>query len=91
MAKVMVSVPDELLERLDAAARESGRTRSGLLQHIARIYLAGELAKLPPGQREEVRKAMERVRELGRIRRDVDPRPSEEILRELRHGGRRQW
>lgn len=85
MAKVMISVPDDLLERIDAAARDGGRSRSGLLQHIARIYLAGELVKVPPGKRPEVRRAMERVRELRSQRSDDhDPRPTEQILRELR-------
>ena len=32
MAKVMVSLPDDLLRQLDAEARERGTTRSGLLR-----------------------------------------------------------
>jgi hypothetical protein len=35
MAKVMISVPDELLGRIDDAARERGLSRSGLLQRAA--------------------------------------------------------
>ncbi len=35
VAKVMISIPDTLLERLDALAKESGETRSGLLQRLA--------------------------------------------------------
>jgi metal-responsive CopG/Arc/MetJ family transcriptional regulator len=34
VAKVMVSMPDELLEALDARARERGTTRRGLLQEL---------------------------------------------------------
>lgn len=35
VAKVMISIPDKLLERLDARAQEAGETRSGLLQRLA--------------------------------------------------------
>jgi metal-responsive CopG/Arc/MetJ family transcriptional regulator len=35
MAKVMVSLPDELLARLDEHARRRGTTRSGLLRELA--------------------------------------------------------
>ncbi len=39
VAKVMISIPDELLERLDAQAKESGETRSGFLQRLAQREL----------------------------------------------------
>lgn len=43
MAKVMISIPDKLLERLDARAKEVGETRSGFLQRLAeREVEAGE-------------------------------------------------
>ena len=43
VAKVMISIPDKLLERLDRRAKEVGETRSGLLQHLAERELeAGE-------------------------------------------------
>lgn len=43
LAKVMISIPDKLLERLDRRAKEVGETRSGLLQHLAERELeAGE-------------------------------------------------
>lgn len=35
VAKVMISIPDKLLERLDARAKAVGETRSGLLQRLA--------------------------------------------------------
>ena len=34
VAKVMISIPDKLLERLDRRAKEAGETRSGLLQRL---------------------------------------------------------
>lgn len=35
VAKVMISIPDDLLERLDARARASQETRSGFLRRLA--------------------------------------------------------
>jgi predicted DNA-binding protein len=35
VAKVMISVPDELLERVDSHASATGETRSGFLQRLA--------------------------------------------------------
>jgi metal-responsive CopG/Arc/MetJ family transcriptional regulator len=35
MAKVMISIPDDLLERLDAQARANRETRSGFLRRLA--------------------------------------------------------
>jgi hypothetical protein len=35
VAKVMISIPDELLGRLDEQARRRGTTRSGLLRELA--------------------------------------------------------
>jgi len=34
VAKVMISIPDDLLERLDAQARENRETRSGFLRRL---------------------------------------------------------
>lgn len=35
VAKVMISIPDDLLGRLDTHARASGETRSGFLRRLA--------------------------------------------------------
>jgi hypothetical protein len=35
VAKVMISIPDDLLERLDAQARAGNETRSGFLRRLA--------------------------------------------------------
>jgi metal-responsive CopG/Arc/MetJ family transcriptional regulator len=40
MAKVMVSFPDELLDRLDDQARRRGTTRSGLLRELVERELS---------------------------------------------------
>ncbi|HVD41775.1 MAG TPA: ribbon-helix-helix protein, CopG family [Solirubrobacterales bacterium] len=68
MAKVMISMPDDLLERLDARARELGETRSGLLQRLVEREveaaesreqkeinrLLDQLRALPPGKQVKV-------------------------------------
>lgn len=43
MAKVMISLPDDLLARLDDQARRRGTSRSGLLRELAEreLLLAG--------------------------------------------------
>lgn len=42
VAKVMISLPDTLLERLDAHARANRETRSGLLRRLAERELSTE-------------------------------------------------
>ena len=44
MAKVMVSIPDDLLAAVDAAARRESRTRSGYVQEALRHRLTGGAA-----------------------------------------------
>jgi metal-responsive CopG/Arc/MetJ family transcriptional regulator len=43
MAKVMISLPDDLLERIDAFARQRGTTRSGLLRELAEREMEADL------------------------------------------------
>lgn len=45
VAKVMISVPDDLLERLDARARANHETRSGLLRRLVERELSVENAR----------------------------------------------
>lgn len=45
VAKVMISIPDELLERLDAHARAIRETRSGFLRRLAEQELATDHAQ----------------------------------------------
>jgi hypothetical protein len=44
VAKVMISIPDNLLERLDAQASVNRETRSGLLRRLVEHELAVETA-----------------------------------------------
>ncbi|HEV7399329.1 MAG TPA: type II toxin-antitoxin system HicB family antitoxin [Solirubrobacterales bacterium] len=45
VAKVMISVPDDLLERLDAQAKANHETRSGFLRRLAERELNAQHAE----------------------------------------------
>lgn len=45
VAKVMISIPDLLLERIDAHAASTGETRSGFLQRLAEAEVTAEDSK----------------------------------------------
>jgi len=48
MAKVMISLPDELLARVDARASERGSTRSATIRELAEVafgHREGQLAR----------------------------------------------
>src|SRR4051812_3544935 len=58
VAKVMISIPDQLLKRLDARAKAAGETRSGFLQRLAeREVEAGEHRR-----RGEINRLLDEVR-----------------------------
>ena len=42
MAKVMISMPDELLEQVDRRAKQAGTTRSGWLRELAERALEND-------------------------------------------------
>jgi HicB-like antitoxin of HicAB toxin-antitoxin system len=46
VAKVLISIPDGLLRRVDAAATRAGETRSGFLQRIAEREVAESNARV---------------------------------------------
>jgi metal-responsive CopG/Arc/MetJ family transcriptional regulator len=54
VAKVMISIPDKLLGRLDRRAKQVGETRSGLLQRLAERELDDQERE----QRKEVKRLM---------------------------------
>jgi hypothetical protein len=45
VAKVMISIPDKLLEQLDSRARARSETRSGFLQRLAAREIESENAQ----------------------------------------------
>lgn len=71
MAKVMISLPDDLLERVDARARERKMTRSGFLAQMAR-------REVERPSREEMEAIIRRGREAFR---DAGPFDSADLIR----------
>jgi len=57
VAKVMISIPDNLLERLDAQARVNRETRSGFLQRLAER----ELETADSHMRDEVERLLSEI------------------------------
>ena len=58
VAKVMISIPDKLLERLDLRAKEVGESRSGFLQHLVEC----EVEAAERRRREEINRLLDEVR-----------------------------
>lgn len=84
-AKVTISLPDELLERLDAEARELGVARSELVQESLATYL-GKTAeeRAAEARRARMQWALEGMRTMHERYPVYDDRPTLEILREIR-------
>ena len=82
MAKVMLSMSEELLAEIDKVAQETGRTRSGLLQYVWRLYMLDKLDRTPPGDRPGVREALDKARAASKGK--SLGRDSTEIIREMR-------
>ena len=57
MAKVLISLPDELLERIDTQTARAGETRSGFFQRLAERELTDERARW----RQEIRQLMDEL------------------------------
>ena len=84
-AKVTISLPDELLARLDAEAGELGMARSELVQESLAAYL-GKTAEERHAEARQRRMlwALEGMRTFAEDRTVIDDRPTLEILREIR-------
>ncbi len=78
VAKVMISISDDLLERLDAQARANQETRSGFLQRLAER----ELEVAEDRRRVETRRLLDELRAEFR---DDEPRiDAAQLIREDR-------
>lgn len=75
VAKVMISIPDALLERIDAKASSNGETRSGFLQRLAEAELAAENAQ-------QRRRWEEMLEAIGPV--DLGGKSAAELIREDR-------
>ncbi len=79
MAKVNISLPDDLLEQVDGLASELERSRSGLIQEAAATYVARvrnerERAK----RRARAERAISSAREIART---LEPGDSTAVIR----------
>jgi metal-responsive CopG/Arc/MetJ family transcriptional regulator len=77
VAKVMISIPDELLERVDARASASGETRSGFLQRLAQR----ELESAEERRQAEIRRLWEEIH----VEAPDDDRFEGDIVKLIRH------
>ncbi len=85
VAKVTVSLPEDLLARLDAEAEQLGVSRSLLVQEATASYLGkGAEERAAEVRRARILHAIEGMREMAATDPKLDPRPSLEILREIR-------
>lgn len=78
MAKVLVSIPDDLLARLDALAASKDESRSGFLQRLAER----ELEEDERHGREEGKRLMDLIR--SEFRDDEPPMDAARLIREDR-------
>jgi metal-responsive CopG/Arc/MetJ family transcriptional regulator len=84
-SKVTISLPDELLERLDAEATDLGIARSELVRESLATYLGRTREeRIDDARRARMLEALEGMRNFHVGREIRDDRPSLEILREVR-------
>jgi len=79
MTKILISIDDRLLERLDHEAAAQGVSRSAL---IAQLTAAALGEPIGPGADLEVHAALDRLEAMGRTIRD--PVDSTEVIRQMR-------
>jgi len=85
VAKVTVSLSEELLAKLDAEAASLGRSRSFLVQEATASYLGKtEEQRVDEARRARILGAIEGMRHFAEGRVIHDDRPTLEILREIR-------
>jgi metal-responsive CopG/Arc/MetJ family transcriptional regulator len=80
MAKVLVSLPDELLREIDAQAKASGETRSGYLRRLAEADFENEERR----GREEAKRLMDLIRADFGDEKDEPPPNAAQLIREDR-------
>lgn len=84
-ARVTISLPDELLVRLDAEATDLGVARSELVQESLAAYLCKTAdERADEARRTRMLEALEGMRTLHERHPVLDDRPTLQLLRELR-------
>jgi metal-responsive CopG/Arc/MetJ family transcriptional regulator len=57
-AKIMVSIPEEMLAELDQTAKEDHRSRSEFIREAVRLFLQVRKSRSVPNQNSRIRKAI---------------------------------
>jgi metal-responsive CopG/Arc/MetJ family transcriptional regulator len=57
-AKIMVSIPEEMLSELDQTAKEDHRSRSEFIREAVRLFLQVRKSRSVPNQDSRIRKAI---------------------------------
>jgi metal-responsive CopG/Arc/MetJ family transcriptional regulator len=78
MAKVLVSIPDELLSEIDFRAKALGESRSGYLRRLAEA----DIEEGERGGREEAKRIFDKIR--AEFRDDEPPVDAAKLIREDR-------
>ena len=88
VSKFTISMPHELLDQVDEQAQSLGQTRSGLIREATAQYLERQRELDAAGERQmRVRVAITGMKAMA-ARPKRDPRPSLDVLRDLRaHDG----
>lgn len=87
MAKVNVSLPDELLHDLDALAEELAKSRSGLVQEATARYVAQVREEREARARSErIGQAIARMREIAEVVGEFDATAVIRADRDSDHG-----
>lgn len=88
MAKVNISLPDELLEQIDEIAAEYRRSRSSLIQEAAASYTARLLKEREQAaRRERIDRAVVSARSIANV---LEPGDSTPLIRADRERGGRE-
>jgi predicted transcriptional regulator len=69
MARFMISMPDDMLKKLDEAARKEHRSRSELLREVARRHLTADVqAEAGQGSKSEAKRKIAKKISKGSLR-----------------------
>ena len=78
MAKVLVSIPDELLEEIDRRVKRTGETRSGYLRRLAEADIEEDERR----GREEAKRIFDEIR--AEFHEGEEPIDAAKLVREAR-------
>lgn len=81
VAKVLVSIPDELVRKIDASAKARGESRSGYLRRLAERELEEDERR----GREEANEIFDRIRAEFGDENDEPPPNAAQLIREDRN------